>query len=431
MSGRILVLLALVFGAYFSAAGQDPTSANARERQRAARQLGEQGSAAIPALSQLLRDSEYEVRLEAVKSVVKIGTQHSLSPLVEATRDADPEIQIRATDGLVDFYVPGYVRTGLSGSLRRVGRSIRARFTDVNDLVIPPYMEVRPEVIDALGKLARGGSDMTSRANAARAVGVLRGHAAVPDLLEAVRSKDSRLMYEALIALKKIRDKSAGPEIVFLLRDLDDDVQIAAIEVTGLLQNRDALPRLREVVTDARNNKVRRAALTAIAMLPDETSRSTYQQYIQDKDADLRAAAAEGYARLRNPDDLAMVEGYFNAEKKMNPRLSLAFALVMLGRTEMSEFSPLQYLVNTLNSSMFTGVAEAFLIETSREAAVRTNLYPTLSSGTRNERIRLAHILARSGDRETEAHLERMANDPDPELSKEAVGALRTLRTRL
>ncbi len=95
-----------------------------------------------------------DVRREAVKAIVDIGTQRSLDPLVKATRDNDPEIQIRATDGLVNFYVPGYVKTGLTASLRRAGSSIKAKFTDNNDLVIDPYIQPRPEVIAALGRIA-------------------------------------------------------------------------------------------------------------------------------------------------------------------------------------------------------------------------------------------------------------------------------------
>ncbi|MCL6512595.1 MAG: HEAT repeat domain-containing protein [Anaerolineae bacterium] len=259
-----LATLLLCAGFAFRAGGQDAASENPRERIRAARQLAEQGSSAIPALRKLLQDPDLEVRLEAVKAIVQIGTQHSLDALIEATRDPDPEIQIRATDGLVDFYLPGYVKTGLTATLRKVGKTIKAKFTDVNDQVVPPYLEVRPDVIEALGKLASGGSSMESRANAARAIGVLRGRAAVPDLLQAIRSKNTQVIYESLIALQKIQEPSAAREIAFLLRDLDDKVQIAAIETTGLLGNKEALPQLYDVLKTARNAKVRRAALTAI-----------------------------------------------------------------------------------------------------------------------------------------------------------------------
>ena len=50
----------------------------------------------------------------------------------------------------------------------------------------------------------------------------------------------------------------------------------------------------------------------------------------------MRAAAAEGYARLRNPADLPMLQKAWQDEGKTPPRLSLAFAQVMLGKTEIS-----------------------------------------------------------------------------------------------
>src|SRR5262249_45025269 len=150
--------------------------------------------------------------------------------------------QIRATDGLVNFYLPGYVKTGIAASISRVSTSIKGRFTDTNDQVIDSYITVRPDVITALGRLARGGGSMDARANAARAIGILRGRAAIPDLLEAIRSKDTTIIYESLIAMQKIRDESAATHIGFLLRDLNPKVQIAALETVGLLLNKEALP---------------------------------------------------------------------------------------------------------------------------------------------------------------------------------------------
>src|SRR5205085_1228048 len=130
---------------------------------------------------------------------------------------------------------------GFAASLKRVGTSIKGKFTDMNDQVIERYVVVRPEVISALGALARGGGSIEVRASAARGVGVLRGKAAVPDLIEAAHSKKTDLIYESLIALQKIRDESAGPRVSFLLRDLDPKVQIAAIETTGLLHTQEAV----------------------------------------------------------------------------------------------------------------------------------------------------------------------------------------------
>ena len=59
-----------------------------------------------------------------------------------------------------------------------MGDSVKAKFTDTNTQVIDAYVVVRPEVIEALGKLAVCGATLESRANACRALGILRGAAA-------------------------------------------------------------------------------------------------------------------------------------------------------------------------------------------------------------------------------------------------------------
>ncbi len=404
---------------------------DAKQRVKAIRDLAKSGSEAIARIQPFLNDPDLDVRIEAVKAIDDIGGPRSVDPLIQATRDNDPEVQIRATDGLVNFYSPGYIKTGLSGSIRRVGNAIKGRWTDTNDLVIDPYVQVRPDVILALGTLASGGASMEARANAARALGILRGRAALDDLIQALHSKDDLVIYESLIAIQKIHDPSAAPRIAFLLRDLNDKVQIAALETTGLLGNKQAIPQVRDAVDHARNEKIRRAALSALAMLPDESNRKIYSAYLSDKDDALRAAAAEGLARLKNPSDLPAMNRMFDSEKKMNARLAFAFAAAALGNNGLTEFSPLQYLVNTLNSKAWRGVAQAYLVELARDPGIRRTLCAALQQGTRDEKIYLGQALARSGDADTLKYLEALASDPDPDVSAEGLRALRTLKARL
>jgi HEAT repeat protein len=392
------------------------------------REVAKAGSGALPRLQEFLKNPDIDVRVEAVKQITEIGTARSLDPLILATQDNDPEVQIRATDGLVNFYLPGYVKTGFAASLKRAGSSIKGKFTDTNDQVVDPYIMVRRDVISALGLLARGGGNLQARANAARAVGVLRGQAAIPDLLEAIRSKDTDLIYESLVAMQKIRDPSAAAGISFLLRDLNQKVQVAAIETVGLLKNQDELPDLVDALNRAKDAKVRRAALTSIAMMPAESSRTLYARYLQDKDDNLRAAAAEGFARLQNPTDLPMIQKAWMDEGKTPARLALAFAQVMLGVRDTGEFSPLPYLINNLNSAFYRDVAYAYLVETARDPQVRSAIYPAIAKGTKDEKISLARVLGRSGDQESIPYLEKLSNDTDVQVAQEGLRALRTLQ---
>jgi HEAT repeat protein len=397
------------------ASGKDP---QAKERIKGIREYAKQGSAAIPSIEPYLADADVEVRLEATKAIAEIGTQRCLDPLVKALQDNQPEVQIRATIGITNFYLPGYSRG-------------RTRLSEENRDVVDGYVQARPDVVEWLGKVARGGVSMESRAQAARALGVLRSKESVPDLLEALKSKNGSVLFEVLIAFQKIADPSVAPKVQYLLRDLDDRVQIAAIETAGILRNRDALPDLREVIERARNNKIRRAALTSIAMMPDEASRSLFAQYFSDKDDGLRGAAAEGLGRLKNPSDLPSMEAAFEGEKKMSPRLSMAFATVLLGKRELSEFSPLQYLINTLNSKLYRDSAEPLLLELSRDAAIRQNLYAAIPKATKEEKLRLIRILGTTGDRETLSVLEPLKTDLDGDVAQESVKAVRTIQSRL
>jgi len=404
-----------------------------KQRAKIVRELSKGSSDAIPKIEPYLSDPVLDVRLEAVKAIAYIGTQRSLDPLIKALNDNDPEIQIRATDALVNFYLPGYAKTGLGASFQRIGNSIKSKFTDTNDQVIDAFVQVRPEVVRALGRVARSGANMDARANAARAVGILRGREAIPDLAEALRSKNSRVIYESLVAFQKIRDPAAGPHVAFLLRDLDEKVQIAAIETTGLLANRGALNDLRDILDRTKKMSVKRAALTAMAQMPDPQLHGVYIARLADKDEGLREAAAEGIARIKNPDDRPKVESAFSLEKKTGPRLSLAFAIASLGKRDMGELDPLRYLVNNLNSAAYRGVSRAYLTELARDPEDRKALYPALTepTATKEEKTGLAQVLSVSGGQDSIAPLEALSKDSPPEVSEEATRALRNVRARL
>ena len=222
-----------------------------------------------------------------------------------ATRDNDPEVQIAAADGLVNFYVPGYVQTGIA----KFSSSIRSRFDRENKDIVEPWVTVRPEVIEALGKLARGAAQTWNPERMPRAPSAsCEVRPRYLTLSRRFRQRTPQVLYEILIAFQKIGDPSAGPRAIQLLRDLEERVQIAAIDTVGLLRTREAIPICRRCLIQRNRIKVRRAALTSLAMLPDPQSRPYFDRGFKDKDDKLRAAAAEGYARLGNQADVQQLQ---------------------------------------------------------------------------------------------------------------------------
>jgi HEAT repeat protein len=424
---RVLAIVisgCLLFSAELSA------QASSKDKIKTIRSLAKQGYTAIDPLRGYLKDAAPEVRREAVLGIAGIGGPRSLEPLTVATADADAGVEAIAVEGLANFYYPGYMPKGMTASVRRLGRGIKDRFVDSSEMMIDPGIQVRRDVQDAIASVVRQGTSFEARAAAARAAGVLRAQPAAAPLAEALRSKDTRLIYESLVALQKIRDPETAAAVEFLLQDLNERVQIAALETVGMLRNQSASPGIREALSRARSGKVRSTALASLAMLGDPANRATFDQYLDDPDESMRAAAAEGIGRLGDRKDLDQIERAFAAETKMKPRLSLAFAACALGRTMIGEFSPLEYLVNTLNSTTYHNVAAAFLRELSHNRDVRENLYPGIEQRTRAEKVEIAGVLSHTGDRAAIPVLETLSRDPDPEVGKAATRSLRAVGAR-
>jgi HEAT repeat protein len=260
---------------------------------------------------------------------------------------------------------------------------------------------------------------------------VLRGRAALDDLIEAVHSKEDQLMFEALIAIQKIRDPSAGPRIAFRLRDLDDRIQIATLDTTGILRNQSAAPDVAYVFDHARDAKVKHSAAQALAQLARPEDRAYFVLWISDRDEVVRAAGAEGLGRLKIPTDRIILDKGLPGEHSMNVRLAVVFGLVSLGNLDTSELSPLRYLINTLNVKASKDVASAYLMELARDPQVRRTIQTLVPTAAKGEKIGLGAVLAMSGDRDSVPVLETLSKDPDPEVAQEGIRDLRTLRARL
>jgi HEAT repeat protein len=411
---------------------QNEGNFSASQRIDRIRELGKKNAQAIPALAQDLSDPNRDIRVEAVKAIVKIDTAASLDPLVKAMHDNDSEIQIRATDGVINFYVPGYVlKGGLTGTLTRGVRQMKSFFSTRNDQVIDPGITVRPDVSKALADDIGGGASMDARTNAARAAGILRAQTAAPALVDALHSKNSTLIFESLVALQKIDDPSTGPSVAFLARDLDDRVQQTALETIGVLHSLDSAPAVRSALADARNAKIRRAALETLAILAIPGDRPTFEQYAGNGDADLRASALEGLGRIRNPEDYPTLEQAYN-EKDADWRVHLAaaFALVNEGKVDTSDFSPLQYLMENLDTKTHANEATAYLTEAAHREDVRAALFPLAPGASRDQKIALCSILASSRSDDVIPVLTALSKDIDPAVSLAATRSLRMMEGR-
>ncbi|MBI2819670.1 MAG: HEAT repeat domain-containing protein [Acidobacteria bacterium] len=395
-------------------------------RERAVRELGELNNPAyVPILGQVVRDPDEKVRMTVVKSLIRMGTEASLPPLCLAVRDGLPEIRYLAIDGIVNFYLPGYVDTGFGGLFRSVGQRFQSLFSDVDTAIADADTKLSPEVLDTLRKTVTGAPDMDTRVRAARALGILRAREAVPELIEAAFSNQVDLIAEVLRAFQKIQDTAVGPRIIFLLKYPQKSIQQRAATTLGLLRTHEAIPELRTVLENSGDKDVRIAALDALAFMPVPETAPLFQTYLEDREKRMRASAALALGRLQGANYSGLLMQARERERDAGVRLALAFSLVAHGKMEY-----LDELVSNLSSRVRVGEARPYLIELARQGPVRSALYPKLYSSDSDLRKNLCMVLAASGDSASISYLEVLLRDSNSEVVQEASRAIRILRSR-
>ena len=260
-------------------------SADEGDRVKAVRAMAKSpdGFRHLDKLAPLLRDDSEEVRAATVIALMKMRSLEAQPLLIEAAADASPNVQALAVDGLVSLYVPDYVRLGRLSALRSFASSLKSRFSKPSPLVVSAYVDVNPAALEAIANVLVVGSSNEAKANAARALGVLRGADHVDALLEGARSRDSATIIESVLAIKKVQALSAGPDIVFLLRDPVQEVQEAAILTVGQLRTPEAVPQLVQICEGSAKGRIRAHALTALAKIPDNGQRRLFTSFLSTR----------------------------------------------------------------------------------------------------------------------------------------------------
>ncbi len=375
-----------------------------------------------------LYDPSDAVRLAAVEAIIQAGGSRAPEQLRVSCKDGSGDIQRLAVAGIVNFYLPGYVKTGVKARFTKIGDKIVRNNTE---WLLDPWITVREEDGDAILGVLRDPKSDTAKLEAAQALGILRYKKALPDLYPLLKSKNDGLMMAALRAVETAGDKSAAQETVFLARDLNEKIHLRVMSIQGVFRNENALPDLAEVFTRSRNAKSRAGAMEAIAMIASPDSKGLFEQNLNHKETGVRAAAAEGLGRLGSSDRKGDMEKLFEEEGSMRPRLGQAFALVKFGDRSETETSPLSYLFNTLNSIAWKDVASAYLEELGRDENIRIALRGKIVEATSAEKQGLAAILGKVGGRDDKATLDALANDKDPKVAQEGLKAAKALNARL
>ena len=416
-------------------------SPNASTRRDAAHKLGERrvrNQLAVEALAVTARkDEDRDVRVEAIQSLGLIKDFSALPEMLDALTDPISDVRRTAIKALVALYTEHDIDFITN---RRAGWNLFNPFLDTDDHeIVEPYVTVDPTVVTAIGESARSDRDRDVRVSAVRALGVLRGVPAIPQLADALNA-DQDLRMEVLRAFIKIGDGSAGSHLIPFFRDSDQKVRTQAMVAAGILKYRPAVEPLLSVygigpekkgtfktVGDKVKGRLTylpprdEAALWALSLIGDERAEQTFVENMTNNDADRRRYAIEGLARIADPRYMDQISRLVLTEKNNDVKLAQYWALYKMGSAP-----NIQYVVRKLETDQ-ESQARAYLMESTSPA----DLYPYIQSSSKEVRRRVIEILGRIGDRETIKELEPVVRTSSATTADVATVAIKRIEWRM
>ncbi len=397
----------------------DLKNPDAGRRKDAARDLGAaKFLPAIPALLPLTEDSDPGVRRQVELTLEEMNDIQTLPGFVVLSADSEADIRDRAVHALVNLHLPR--QTGPAAALNKFGNLISPWVDEYADTVVEPDVPVDESVITALRARLSDSQDGIRRTSA-QGLGILRGAAAIPELLQALsQDRDPEVRFQSVRALKKIGDASVGDRLLPGLNLNVDKVRNEIIITLGALRYRDAVPDLTRVFEDSKPaDRARTLALSALADIAAPASRPIFLGTKADKDVTIRTYANEGLGRLSDASLLTLMSADRLTEKNGRVQTAQAFGLLRLGRKEY-----LDELVRALEKLPTKDLAREYLLET--QTADRPALFASRPKSAFG-RAELADVLGLMGDKAALPALQELERDNDATVARNAERAVRRI----
>jgi len=388
-------------------------SPNAKTRQDAAESLGKsRRREAVAHLAPLVHDPEAKVRMEVVKALRQLREPAAVPALVTSLRDGDAAIREEAIGTLVEMYVD------------RERTSAVSRFLDLfsdefDRSSIAPHV-ADPSVVQGLAQALRD-EDKDIREEAALALGILNGTAALKNLAAALQDPEPGVRGAAATAIGKIGTVQDGRALVPLLSDGSAAVRHRALQAIGVLKVAEAGPALREMYEANRRKELGLKVLEALSRVGDPSQADLFQQLVQDPDPAKRRLAVEGLGRISGAANLAAFKKDYQREKNEEVKLAYSFAMARMG-----DRAFLDTIVLSLPSRTLGTRARSYLVEMGH--GVVGELYPYLKDPDADVRAVLCDILGTIGDADTIPHLTPLLSDPSSSVVDRATRAIERLR---
>jgi len=405
--------------------GPSLDSTSPKERQAAIEQMAKPGNIeAIPAFeSALKKESKSDLRAELLSGLVRIGGS-AVPPVIARSlaTDLDKDVRLQAVESLQRLYIPAPD----TGTLKTLFNSAKTVVTGPQRPTLPSGVVVDKVALDALATAMQKDTMEEVRAAAARVLGSLMAKEYVPVMVMTLEDPQNlehkTVRKEIVMSLGVIRDASAGPAVQKTLRDRDAGIMTESIIAIGLMGYAPARPQLEDIFRTDTRREMKEQSLESLAMLRDPGGKPLFESLLMSPNDFYREKAAEGLARTDY--DAAPLIDLLKMEKKANVRNAMTFALVSSNHDD-----NINELTNALNSRL-SAQADMYLFELGKYRGKIALLNSYLRSSDPKVRAGMARILGRIGDPSSRAPLDELTKDPNTDVMREAVNALRQMNTR-
>ena len=405
--------------------GASLDSPSPKERQAAIEQMAKPGNIeAIPAFeSALKKESKSDLRAELLSGLVRIGGS-AVPPVIARSlaTDLDKDVRLQAVESIQRLYIP----TPDTGTLKTLFNSAKNVVTGPQRPTLPSGVVVDKVALEALATEMQKDTTEEVRAAAARVMGSLMAKEYVPVMVMTLEDPQNlehkTVRKEIVMSLGVIRDASAGPAVQKTLRDRDAGIMTESIIAIGLMGYAPARPQLEDIFRTDTRREMKEQSLESLAMLRDSGGKPLFESLLMSPNDFYREKAAEGLARTDY--DAAPLVDLLKIEKKANVRNAMTFALVSSNHED-----NINELTNALNSRL-SAQADMYLFELGKYRGKIALLNGYLRSSDPKVRAGMARILGRIGDPSSRAPLDELTKDPNTDVMREAVNALRQMNTR-
>jgi beta-lactamase regulating signal transducer with metallopeptidase domain len=213
---------------------------------------------AVAALLEALKDTDTEVREQAMQALASLRVPEAIGPMRAALKDASPDVREQAA------YALGQMRD--TGSVDALVSALRDEDASVREQAVYALGQIRDRRAGAPLAGALKDVNASVREQAAYALGQLRDTSAVAALGAALKDEIADVREQAAYALGQIRDEAAVDPLIGALADEDADVREQAAYALGQIGSPRAIDGLTAALKDS-NAEVRRQAAYALGQI--------------------------------------------------------------------------------------------------------------------------------------------------------------------